>query len=537
MVKKNSKCVKYFGLALVTMLTVAQVMSTAIVAKAADPVILAPENMVQFNPVDENGNSVSGVGYNIYDLSDVLVAHVGSNGNVIEYNNSGISGGTSFVEPKSTFEAMAAPERFQSLLVKGIFLVENNLNLSFGEEFQAELRTYPSLDVALTVPANTMMINVDSQWANGHSQPIIDANGQSYDLSTMAGTLTALPTPTDGNVYFHVSHNGIGGVASRGNYTLTQEAAEYVKVKVKLKDIAYVFNDDGTYTYEGKDLNIASGQGYPGESMIMIVSGSVINIPVPDSNGYVEFYVENTERKYEYESLHYIDSPQQFANLGGTTGTNYVVNKEEFTIRAVDVPTDKSYMVNVPAGTYTIKVNNVPEGYEKPAPFTFTVQDSQQFQTVNLVLKAQHTHSHATTYSFDATNHWNECDCGDKAKMTAHSFEWIIDKDATESEVGSKHEECSVCGYEKAPVEIPKLNQSNPTTPNSPTNPSNPTTPSNPTAPSNPATPVTPVQADVKDEVPDTSDTFPMGVVVFGGFALVSGAALAVCGKKKFIGR
>ena len=31
----------------------------------------------------------------------------------------------------------------------------------------------------------------------------------------------------------------------------------------------------------------------------------------------------------------------------------------------------------------------------------------------------------------------------------------MIDKKATSTEKGSKHEECSVCGYKKAAVEIP----------------------------------------------------------------------------------
>ena len=32
---------------------------------------------------------------------------------------------------------------------------------------------------------------------------------------------------------------------------------------------------------------------------------------------------------------------------------------------------------------------------------------------------------------------------------------WVIDKKATASEAGSKHEECTVCGYAKTAVEIP----------------------------------------------------------------------------------
>ena len=32
---------------------------------------------------------------------------------------------------------------------------------------------------------------------------------------------------------------------------------------------------------------------------------------------------------------------------------------------------------------------------------------------------------------------------------------WVIDKEATATEKGSKHEECMVCGYARPAVEIP----------------------------------------------------------------------------------
>ncbi|MBC5689707.1 hypothetical protein H8S37_12335 [Mediterraneibacter sp. NSJ-55] len=36
-----------------------------------------------------------------------------------------------------------------------------------------------------------------------------------------------------------------------------------------------------------------------------------------------------------------------------------------------------------------------------------------------------------------------------------HTFKWIIDKEAEETKAGLKHEECTICGYKKAAVEIP----------------------------------------------------------------------------------
>ena len=42
-----------------------------------------------------------------------------------------------------------------------------------------------------------------------------------------------------------------------------------------------------------------------------------------------------------------------------------------------------------------------------------------------------------------------------------HTFKWVVDKEATATEKGSKHEECSVCGYKKASVEIPVVTSFN----------------------------------------------------------------------------
>lgn len=66
-----------------------------------------------------------------------------------------------------------------------------------------------------------------------------------------------------------------------------------------------------------------------------------------------------------------------------------------------------------------------------------------------------HIHNHGADWKSDADNHWHECPCGDKKDTAAHSFKWVIDKEATATTRGSKHEECTVCGYKKAAVEIP----------------------------------------------------------------------------------
>ena len=76
-------------------------------------------------------------------------------------------------------------------------------------------------------------------------------------------------------------------------------------------------------------------------------------------------------------------------------------------------------------------------------------------ETIPATGGGEHTHSYGSDWKYDADNHWHECSCGDKADKAAHDFKWVVDKEATATQKGSKHEECKVCGYKKAAVEIP----------------------------------------------------------------------------------
>lgn len=66
-------------------------------------------------------------------------------------------------------------------------------------------------------------------------------------------------------------------------------------------------------------------------------------------------------------------------------------------------------------------------------------------------------HTGGLGWKSDGDNHWHVCTgCGVviENSKAAHDFKWVIDKAATATESGSKHEECTICGYRKAPVEI-----------------------------------------------------------------------------------
>lgn len=85
-----------------------------------------------------------------------------------------------------------------------------------------------------------------------------------------------------------------------------------------------------------------------------------------------------------------------------------------------------------------------------------------------------HTHTYAgSQWSQDATSHWHQCtdtDCPDPLASTKdqarHTFVWKVDKAATKTQTGLKHEECTVCGHERSEnTVIPKLSGSGTATP------------------------------------------------------------------------
>ena len=79
-------------------------------------------------------------------------------------------------------------------------------------------------------------------------------------------------------------------------------------------------------------------------------------------------------------------------------------------------------------------------------------------------------HQAGAAWKSDGEKHWNECtECGEKLNEAVHIFQWVTDKEATATEAGLRHEECTVCGYEKAAVEIPAAGTAeNPTKPSKP---------------------------------------------------------------------
>ena len=98
----------------------------------------------------------------------------------------------------------------------------------------------------------------------------------------------------------------------------------------------------------------------------------------------------------------------------------------------------------------TLKINGQEVNYTRIGDDGDTQSFWVETELTMIPTADSHTHSYGTAWKYGDTNHWHECQCGDKADTAAHSFRWVIDKEATATEKGSKHEECTVCGAKRS---------------------------------------------------------------------------------------
>ena len=66
-------------------------------------------------------------------------------------------------------------------------------------------------------------------------------------------------------------------------------------------------------------------------------------------------------------------------------------------------------------------------------------------------------HTALSGWTSNETHHWKTCSaCSTDIEKAAHTFgEWIIDKEATATEAGSRHKVCTICNYETQTETIP----------------------------------------------------------------------------------
>ena len=133
------------------------------------------------------------------------------------------------------------------------------------------------------------------------------------------------------------------------------------------------------------------------------------------------------------------------ASVAGAPITDKIAQDTLVTVTADTPETGKVF------DKWVVLEGNVTPADAAKATTTFTMPASAvKIEATYKDAPPSHTHSYAADWKYDDTNHWHECECGDKADTAAHSFQWVIDKAATKEATGIKHEECTVCGAKRS---------------------------------------------------------------------------------------
>ena len=169
------------------------------------------------------------------------------------------------------------------------------------------------------------------------------------------------------------------------------------------------------------------------------------------------------EVRYRADSDHDASSATEVTvNAGGKLVVTLPAKQVGYTITAnpdeLDWHGSTTLTVGIESGyfadndSYAVKVNNAVVTPDARGEFTVQNAESDLVVTVEGVRKHEAVND---KWLSDDSSHWHECACGDKIDEAAHTFKWFVDKAPTATEVGSKHQQCTVCGHALAAVEIP----------------------------------------------------------------------------------
>ena len=322
-----------------------------------------------------------------------------------------------------------------------------------------------------------------------------------WDASLAYGYIFGSKDVKEANTTFTVSHDFIAYL----------DKASYAGLlKSKFGPDAYyavtnggTFADDTEFTERTLATPIKSGFMFLGWYDNAACTGEAVTAPRAGNVYYANWKAKaEQELSYNAETIEKHVGDAAFTNaLSETTvhgDVTYTSDNEK--VATVDATTGEVTIVG--AGTATITATAAETGDYKEASAHYELTVTK--------------HEFKDSWESDADNHWHSCaveGCTVKSDEAPHDFEWIVDKNATAAEKGTKHQECTVCHFQKDPVEIPAKGTSggDQNANGSGTN------------------------ADTSTNGTKTGDTMPIGMLAV--LMLAAGAGIVFCGRKLYKSR
>ena len=254
-----------------------------------------------------------------------------------------------------------------------------------------------------------------------------------------------------------VTRDGIVTAIANGTATITASAGDKTvscTVEVALTDTpahTHVWSKswDANVFYHYRrcqnreTCNFTSLEKQAGFNSHTFVNGKCSVCGLGQGNSKVQFgKVELIQTQFAYtgKEIEFVDRNNVRATLADGTTQDIPLSFRTRNLCKDGFPVNKC----LEPGTYTAEVTAFTGLYEGTINVTITV------------VAPTHAHQYSNQWTSDATNHWHECECGEKSDLSAHQFQWVIDREATTTATGLKHQVCAICGYQTAPVTIPK---------------------------------------------------------------------------------
>ena len=326
----------------------------------------------------------------------------------------------------------------------------NSIKRSAKIDMDTSIKTlriwYKTNQTDYVLEANKVGLYVDEAWKNA-AYTTIEIGNETLVLNETTGlTLHEYTEGVDDDKMFIGKTFGAG----YGGVKCSSVKTEYVKRRIKLSELySDKFADNGSYIYKNSEVKYATNS-ISNIVMAAFISGGMITMAVPDSQGYVEVYVDKNTWNVR---LALLCAKNYGSSSWNSNFDTYFYKEMDFQLMAA--PKEGYSFMGIKAGKYKVKVDVEDPDYAILGDQNIEVKDSDDIQNFKFVV---HKHDFEDDWKYNNTSHWKEC-CRIKKRVANHNYSsWIVDRDATQEVAGKKHRNCTVCGYEET-QEIPKLHK------------------------------------------------------------------------------
>ena len=288
-----------------------------------------------------------------------------------------------------------------------------------------------------TLDANKVGLYVDAAWKNALTCSI-EIGGKKVDIKNTTGlSLHGLSAGTHSGWYYY----GTSRSDYYSNLKSSSTKTEYVKKKIKLSEVnSQYFKSDGSINHNNVITKIGSSDASK-LAILICISGGMVTIPVPDSQGFVEVYVEKSTGKVDFYLSSLLNGMSGLGFQNSINGYPHV----DMNVQLKSEPATGSSVMGMETGKYTVNFYPGNSQYASIYSYPIEIKNSDNVQTFKII-----AHKHVyNAWKSDSLNHWKEC-CDIKREISNHSWgSWVIDKPATEEAEGSKYRICTVCKYKQ----------------------------------------------------------------------------------------